>query len=102
MVRWFRTCRKAVKKTVMKFCIIREWVANGEFDNAERIIVAGSIPDAVIVSMLMKSKGKQIYRCEKMLKVYRYESKTKWIVFGTALKNRKLDEHYDVILVPNV
>ncbi|MCM1537625.1 MAG: hypothetical protein NC254_04415 [bacterium] len=94
----FHVCRSVIKRAIVCMCIISEWLDNGEFNNIDRIIVEGCTLDATVVGLLMKNKGKQVYRCGNFGKSYRYEKRTKWIVFDKIPVN--VEKGYDILLIP--
>lgn len=82
--------------------IINEWIENGEFSQADRIIVVGTKQQAIVVNLLFKGSGKKIYYCSKSDKKYTYNSRTKWIVFNRSLKKELSQNDYNILIVPKV
>lgn len=99
-LKYVHVCPRVIKRAMMCMCIISEWVDNGEFETTDRVVVAGGTLDAVIVSLLMRRNGKRVYQCREFQNVYRYESKTKWIVFGERVLNCDAGKGYDILFMP--
>jgi len=80
--------------------IVKEWIECGEFRNTDKIIVIGSKFYAMAVKFLFRGSGKKIYYCTETAGKYKYNHKTKWIIFDRALKENLPLNSYDVLLVP--
>ena len=81
--------------------IVKEWIDCGEFKGTDKIIVIGSKFYARAVKVLLSGSGKKVYYCTKAVGKYKYNNKTKWVVFDKDLKGNLPLNSYDVLLVPN-
>lgn len=97
-----------LKPLICSYIIIREWIENGEFARAERIIVIGTRFQAAMVKMLFKGTGKRIFYIEKLGGKYAHDSntgragRTKWIVFGNRLKRKLPKNDCKILFMPRI
>lgn len=94
-----------VRKWLCDYIIIREWVENGEFDGADRIIVIGTKFQAVMIKMLFRGTGKRIFYCEKLKRKYVHGSnagKIKWIIFDRGLKRKLPRNDCSILFMPKI
>lgn len=91
-----------IKITVCNYIVIKEWVENGEFNQADKIIVIGTKLQSVMVKSLFRGTQKKVYYCKKFEKKYTYKSRTKWIIFDSSAKRMLPQKDYNILIVPNI
>ncbi len=91
-----------VKKLVFDIMIVNEWIKNGEFDNADMVIVAGTMTQAIMVNFLFKGKRQKIKYCRRLHGKYRYNCLRKWIVFNDSYKNILPWNDTSILWMPNL
>lgn len=94
-----------LKHLIYSHTIIREWIENGEFDRAGRIIVIGTRFQAVMVKRLFKGTNKRIFYSERFEGKYTHDSKagrTKWIVFDRGLRRNLPPDGCNILVMPEI
>lgn len=88
-----------LKFVIDKYIVIREWIENGEFCNADQIVVVGSKVQAVMVKFLFRKTNKRIYYLNSN-REYIHHHKRKWIVFDQSLNKIFPQNDSNVLLIP--
>lgn len=91
-----------IKITVCNYSIIKEWLENGEFTQADKIMIIGTKQQAVMVKYLFRGTTKKIYHCAKFERRCAYKGRAKWIIFDSGIKMAIPQKNYNILLVPNV
>lgn len=91
-----------IKSAIGDYIVIKECIENGEFDQAERIIVVGTKLQAAMVRYLFRSTHKKVYYCKKFERKYTYTKRIKWIIFDSSIEKKFLQKNYNILLVPNI
>lgn len=82
--------------------VIKEWIENGEFDKADRIIIIGTKLQAMMTALLFKKEPKKVYYCSKPNRPYVYNKKIKWIIFDNRLKSEWPRNDYNILWMPKI
>lgn len=91
-----------IKSEICNYIIVREWIENGEFSNADIIIVIGTKAQAVMVNTLFRGSGKKVYYMERLHGKYRYKKRVKWIIFDRSLKRKLPQDDFDILFIPEL
>lgn len=89
------------KSVIYDYIIIKEWMENGEFKDAENIVVSGTRIQVAVVKLLFKKSGKKIYCCRNLKKQYAHRRHWKWIVFDRDMKKDWALNDSSVLLMPD-
>lgn len=94
--------RLKAKQLLYDFIIIKEWIENGEFIKADKIIVFGTRPQAVMVNYLFKGSHKKLYYITELNGQYSYRKHIKWIVFDNHFKKILPKNDSNILLMPHI
>ena len=53
-----------IKRLIYTYIIVLEWIEGNEFDNSERVIIAGNILQGCIINYLFRNTTKKVYLCD--------------------------------------
>lgn len=93
---------KKIKSEICNYIIVREWIENGEFSNADTIIVIGTKAQAVMVNVLFRGSGKKVYYMERLHGKCRYRKWVKWIIFDRSLKRKLPQDDLGILFIPEL
>ena len=91
-----------VRQLLYDCIIVREWIENGEFIKADRIIVIGTSLQAAMIRYLFKGSGKKIYYITGLNRKYEYRRQVKWIVFNNSLKKVLPKNDCNILFIPHL
>ncbi len=91
-----------LKSVLYQTIIINEWISCGEFEKADRIVFVGNRFEAVVTNFLFRKSKKKVYYCIDFREKYKYDDKTKWIIFNNEKWNVKELNSYDILVVPKL
>ena len=89
---------------IYSFIIIREWNECKEFKDVNKIIIVGNKIQYKLAEVYLKKFGKRVYYCpiSKFKKIYKYQKKTKWILFDKNVLSSIGMKNRDIICMPNL
>lgn len=91
-----------IKSEICNYIIVKEWMENREFANADTIIVIGTKFQAVMVNILFKGSNKKVYYLDGMHGEYRYKKRVKWIIFDRSLKRKLPQDDLNILFIPKL
>lgn len=91
-----------IKTAVCTYILMKEWVENGEFHEADKVVVIGTKVQAAVVKSFFRKTSKKIYYCEKFDSKYADKNRTKWIIFDDNIKKNFVHNDYHVLIVPDI
>ena len=96
------TVLSGIKRIICEYIVVRDCIENGEFVNADTIVVIGSGMQAVLVNILFRGSDKKIYYATELTAEYHYRKQTKWIIFDRSIENRLPQNNFNILFMPKI
>lgn len=91
-----------VRQLLYALIILKEWIDNGEFTKADKILVIGTRLQAFMVNYLFYKKNKKVYYIVGLDMQCKCGEYVKWIVFDNKFKKVLSRDDYNILFIPYV